>query len=538
MKYRKTVTALGGSLALCCTIAACSSGPTASSNAPLSDADIPSFTFAISAAPPSFDETNSNLPSATDQVMSSVTEPLEYLSSDGKYTLGLAAKVTQPDSNTIVYELRPEITFSDGQPLTAEDVAWSITHAATPPAQTASNLSGAFVGATATGPLEVTVKLKNPRPNARAFISQFLIQQKKFAEAHKADLGTDKAIPVGTGSYTVTTTSSSAITLTRREDYWGEKPKIKQLTYQIVSDDNSAQLAMRSGSVNAATVADPKTIGQWRAIPGATVYSAPSPAENLIGMDVSKAPFDDIHVRKAIAHATDVQGLIKAAWGGEATQLKALLPPANLAGVAGGTQPAEDFVNSLPQYAFDLEKAKAELAQSSHPNGFSTTIEYIDSSPATKLLALSLQQNLKQIGITVDLKSVTLTAWGGEFYQHQLTGLMLAFDFTATVPDPTSLMGALVGQKNIGPQRLNIANWTTPEVEQALPVVNSPGPNAERWAAAKTLLSQIADQVPYIPLAAQNSVTTVGNGYASSTGGMDYRELQNGLWLRHVRARS
>ncbi|MFC8668670.1 ABC transporter substrate-binding protein [Streptomyces sp. NPDC057199] len=535
---RSNRTGIAAVVLLGLTATACAGTDTASDpgTAKLSNQEIPSFTMALPAQPPGFNRATSAQPFVTGMVMSLVTEPLERVSADGRFTPALAEKVTQPDPTTLVYTLRKGVRFSDGQPLTADDVAWSITHTATPPAQTSASVRS-FKSASVSGPLEVTVKLSFAAPSARESVAEAtLIQEKKFATAHKSDLGTAKAIPVGTGPYQVDSATGAGITLNRRNSYWGTKPKVKQLNLKVVTDDNSAQLAMRSGEVNLRQLSNLKTAAQWRDIPGTSVVSSPSNSVNFLAMDVTKAPFDDIHVRRAISHATDIPGLMKAAWGGEATALKGLMPVGSLAGVADGEKPAQTYLDSLPDHSLDLDEAKKELAESAHPQGFTTTVEYVAEVPATKVLALSLQETLKPLGIDLKVKSVTLNAWSAKFFQHQLTGLILGFGFTAGTADPASPLASMVGKENIGPQKANLANFTNSQVEKALPVLTTAGSDASRWTATRTVLSQIAQQVPYVPLASENLLVAIGKGYASSTGDVSNQDLQNGNWALNLRA--
>jgi len=84
-----------------------------------------SFTFGVGAAPISLDiakDFDGNIM----QIMALVTEKLELISSNGDLSPALATSVTQPDSTTLVYHIRSGVTFSDGTPLTAQDVAWSL----------------------------------------------------------------------------------------------------------------------------------------------------------------------------------------------------------------------------------------------------------------------------------------------------------------------------------------------------------------------------------------------------------------------------
>ncbi|MFF3336328.1 ABC transporter substrate-binding protein [Streptomyces sp. NPDC002888] len=533
---RRSAIATVALLALSATACAGAGTDGETGKAKVTDKDIASFTVAMPSQMPGFDRAISAQPYVTGSVMSLVTEPLERVGDDGNYTPVLAEKVTQPDAATVVYTLREGVKFSDGQDLTAEDVAWSITHTAAPPAQTSASVRG-FKSASVSGPREVTVKFSYGAPAARETIANAtLIQEKAFATAHKSNLGTTKAIPVGTGPYQVQSTSASGVVLERRKSYWGTKPKVQTLNFKTIPDDNSAQLAMRSGEVNMRRLTNVKTAGQWRGIDGTTVVSAPSGSLNFLAMDVTKAPFDDIHVRQAISHSVDVPGVIKAAWGGEASALQGLLPLSSLSDVAGGQKTAQSYLDSLPDHNFDLEKAKAELAKSAHPDGFSTTVQYVNEVPYTKVLALSLQENLKQLGIDVKVKATTLNAWSAQFYQHKLTGLTLGFGFTADTHDPSNPLGAMVGKENIGPQKANLANFTTPQVEKALPVLSAAGADAARWKATTTILSQIAEQAAYVPLASEDVLVAFGKGYVSVTGKATTADIGNGAWLLNIRA--
>lgn len=503
--------------------------------AKLSEVDIPNFTVALSSSPQGFDWATSANPVTTGSFMALVTEPIERINPDGSYSPVIATKVTQSNPTTLVYTIRSEVTFSDGQPLTAEDVAWSISHAATPPASTSTSL-GMINGAKATGPLEVTVTLAAPVPTGRDYVADILIQQRKFGQSHASDLGSESAIPVGTGPYTVTSTSSSGLTLTRRDEYWGTMPKVETVDLKTITDDNAATLAMRSGDIDLRQIANVKGLDQWEGIAGTTIYRADANTVDFLAMDTSKAPFNDVHVRKAIAYATDVDGFIKGAYSGEATALKTFLPVDNLVSVAGSKKAANDFADSLPQHEFDIDKAKKELAQSSHPDGFSTTVEYIDSQPAMKLMALSLQQNLKPLGVDIKVKATTLNAWGAKFFQHQLTGLNLAFGFSMSTRDASSLLGSVVGQSNIGPQKQNTANYSTPEIEKALPTLMSAAPNDQRWQSAQTLLSDIAENVPYVPLSELKAIYVMRPGYGSASGDITLVDMMDGRWILNVRA--
>ncbi|GAA1749211.1 ABC transporter substrate-binding protein [Nonomuraea bangladeshensis] len=514
----------------------CAAGPaTDAPPARLTDRTIPTFTWATLAPVTSLDWAQSAHTSVTGMIMSTVTEPLERLSSTGELTPNLASKVSEPDDKTIVYTIREGARFSDGSPLTVEDVVWSIEHCSDPTSRTGSGVQVA--GVEATGPMEVTVKLKKANPSNRAALAlAVLVQQAKFAEAHAAKLGTSEAVPIGTGPYQVSEYTSERVTLTRNPHHWGAKPAPDKVVFTPITDDNSRQLALRGGSIDGGPVTNLQAGQRWRALPGVTVYSTPSLGQDYIFFDIKQPPFDDEHVRRAIAYSLDRAALAKAAFGEFAVPAQGLVPAGHLTGVAGSAEAARGFLSSLPQYGHDPAKAKEELARSGHPQGFTTTVDYISTYPWQKLVLLSLQENLKPLGITIKANTITSTQWGADFFGRKLKGMNIPVPLSPSSPDPSGLLGLLAGKENTGKGGFNVGNWTSPAVEDAVKVVNSPGPAADRWAATQRLLTEAADDVPYIPLFSENTVFALRQGFAFAEPELDIYDLGSGAWVHQVKA--
>lgn len=495
------------------------------------NAAVPVLNWALPNAPASLDYAKSYDNNSTGAIMSLVTEPLEQVSADGAFTPALATSVAQPDATTLVYTLRPGVTFSDGSPLTAQDVVWSIQHFSAATAQT-SAVGQKVASVAVTGPQEVTVHLAAAVPTARAGIDlTTLVEEQKFAEAHADTLGDSGVAPIGTGPYTVSGQTASTVTLVRNPHYTRTKPAPDKVVFSVVSEDTTRQLALRSGSIDGGQVTDRRAGAQWKAIPGASVYSSETMSEDFISLDTSQAPLNDVHVRRAIADSVDRAGIAHAAFGEFATPLTGLVPARELAGVAGSESAAAAFMKSLPQYPVSADNAKAELARSAYPHGFSATLQYVSDQPWEVLAAQSIQQNLKPLGVNLTLKSTTSDQWYGQFFKHQLTGINLPFEFGASCAEPSSLLGKLVGSTNIGAQKLNMANWVSSDVDTAQGVIAVAGPNAARWQATQTILAAIADQVPYVPLFTEDDVYAVRKGFAAVGGELNQFSMSNGQWI-------
>ena len=510
-------------------LAACSSSTDSSDgdSKDATDATIPELNYGLEAIPPTLDVAH-NYNSADMAVMGLVTQPLEIPNMDGTFTGVLAEKVTQPDRQTIVYDLRQDATFSDGKPLTADDVVWTIAHLREPDTHTVSELTD-FKSVKATSDHQVTITLTKPNNAIRGgFAIISFIQQKQYAEKAGADFGTPEAPPVGTGPYVVDTYDTDGVDLARNKEFTGDAPAPDSLKFRAVTDDTAAQLAMRSGDIDLYPLIDIKTAQTWSSVPGAALYSSKSMYLDYVTMNMSVPPFDDPHVRRAIAYATDVDGLIKANYGDEAEPPVAMVPTQIIDKMAPDEQAATDLNAPFADVSFDIEKAKDELAQSAYPDGF--TAEYQFYSPPGRIVGLSLAENLKEIGVTLDLKSRRLNDFLGDLFVNKVPDIGF-FSIAAVVPDPASWYVYIVGKDN----PYNAARYSTPQTEAALKVINEGDDDGARWDAMKSISDSLATDLPYVGLSQPNFVVAGSEGITFTTE-PDFIEMSTGNWIYSIKS--
>ncbi|GAA1360784.1 ABC transporter substrate-binding protein [Catellatospora chokoriensis] len=491
---------------------------------------IDSFTYGIPTPPSSLDLTK-NMNGWTSAVAVMVTQPLERFDSAGQATPVLASKVTTPTDTSVVYDLRADVKFSDGKPLTAADVVAAVQHATdgAAGAQTASILTS-IKDVKATGDAQVTVTLAHPDPAIRGSIAfGVLVSEADAMKRAGADYGTAAGLPVGTGPYVYSSFKADKVELTSNPAYQGTAPRIKKLTFAGFTADTTAQLALRSGAVQANYVNAPKTTPQWKSIAGATVYSTPSLLSTYLTFDTSKAPFNDVHARRAVAHLIDRTSLARVAYGDEAQVMRGMAPDAEFVPLAGSAAAVTAFMSGLPQVAYDPAAAAKELALSATPTGFSIDVPYPSSEPFAEPVLLSLQQAAKPLGITVNLKPQTFIAWATDIYMFKPAPLGV-FQIGDLQPDPNGGMALMVTKANAAPTKFNMASWTPQEIEPLALTMTQSGDRAARWAAASSILTAAAEQLPYVPLFAPNTVLVYGKGYSSSTP-PDFMAFITGAWL-------
>jgi peptide/nickel transport system substrate-binding protein len=335
-----------------------------------------------------------------------------------------------PDGKTYTFTLRPGLKFSNGQPVTADDVAWSLNNFGNPKVN--ANMSSVAVGygnATAVNDRTVKVELKQP---VSAFLYNIsiwpaFILPKNLVEKEGAAFYKH---PVGTGPFMVKEyVKGSHITFVRNPYYWEKgKPYLNSLRYNFATDSNSRILALRS---NAAQIMDGLPFSQIPSIQSdkkLRVQSAKVPLFMGLWLNHTKdKEFTDINVRRAIQYALNRQEMNKAIFHGLGQIPNSVLMGFDMDAGAGTVKP----------YPYDVAKAKALIAKSKYPKGFSTTLQYPSGYDFYTQMGLLLQQELGAIGIKVKLQETDPATGTSNFLamKYDMTFPFASFTSDITVPD-------------------------------------------------------------------------------------------------------
>jgi peptide/nickel transport system substrate-binding protein len=467
-----------------------------------SGGEIDNFTWALEGTIPSlnfFTGFNHTTLSALTLCMEGLAEYTANL----KVAPRLATSWTQPNPTTYIYKVRPGVKFWDGTVMTADDVAFSMAQQMNPKvASQESSFYSSVASVVATGPLEVTVKLKNPDPAFQyvpAFAAGYVVS-KKFLQAHLSDMGTPSVLTMGTGPYKISKFQpDQGVTLVRNDLYWGPKPRIKQITLQFITDPNARLLAMRSHSVDGASLVPLGQISQWKAIPNVRVVTGPGLQTIFFTLDVANPPFNDIHVRRAFAYALDKQGVAQAVFKGYAQPANAMVPPEGWANLLSKSAITKIFAG-FPQYAYDLTKAKAELAQSAMPKGFTTTVTYPDSAPELGLISQILARGLSSLNITLNVKEVPATQWLNGLYAHSQLGIG-TMEWNLDYPDPQNVLDTFLNSQFAVKNAFNLSNFKNAKVDSLLAQQKKSTNNATRGQLMSQIEGIVADQLPVLPVA-------------------------------------
>ena len=442
-------------------------------------------------------------------VASLVSEGLVAPDGVGVLQPALAESWEQTSPTTYVYRVRDDAQFSDGKPLTVDDVVYSIGIASD---QKISPNTAYYWANTksvkATGDNEVTIELKSPDvafewgPTAA---NALWITTKEFVEANDGEIGTSKSLLYGTGPYKVVEFEpDSHIELERVDTWWGGAVPVKTVHIDFIPQEATRQLAKQSGDIDMAINISLNQAQAWDDIEDTSVYFAPN--RSYVGIDfyVSAEPFDDIHVRKAIAHACNREAYVSQLLDGHGEVATALTTPEQIEGVFGpeGAREALAVVYDIP---YDMDAAAAELAQSKVPDGFSVKVGISNSAPQVGQAFQVLKEAVAPLGIVIEIEEMPVEQWYGTIGEKEW-GLAY-MDYTSTTGDPAEMSTWFLGP--YGP-----AGYTNKEVTKLMGQVaeeTDPKKRIELLIEAQRIA---LEDIPYIPLWWGVAATAITDDYA------------------------
>src|SRR5207253_2242233 len=277
---------------------------------------------------------------------------------------GLASKwQSSSDGLTWTFTLRDGLKFSDGTPLKASDVKASLDMARSGEKSAWKDNYVAIKDVTATEDKTVTISLKQPYAPLLSVLAMFSggILPADMAKATDAkDYDNANAWKTkGTGAYYVEGwKKGDPIILKRNPNYWNGKPSVDEVRIEYIPDDNTRVLKLQGAETDLVDFVPFSQISTLSGQSGVKAQTFTIQQTAFVILNTSKPPLNDVKVRQALNYATDKDAIIKSVYFGQAKFMNSPIPQ--------GTY----WDKSLPGYPYDMDKAKALMAQSSAPNGF------------------------------------------------------------------------------------------------------------------------------------------------------------------------
>ena len=428
-----------------------------------------------------------------------VNEPLMSFRPDGTFVPTLATDFDQPDPLTYVYTIRDGVLFSNGTPMTAEDVKFSFElHSADDTTSNSARYWTNVESISVLGDNQIEVTLLEPDPEFPYTVSKTGIVSKALYEAEGDQVGTPGVQQIGTGPYTFGAyTPMRSVELTANPDYWGEAPPYTSITFDSAQDDSTRLLALQSGDYDGIFVPPPGLVTQIDALGSYTPSTASDVALWRIGMDITKAPFDDPKVREAISHAINRDAVVQGAFSGLAVVADAMVPEA-IAAISDPELVVSTYAGYAEDFEFDLDLAAAALAESSVPDGFTVEVVVPASDQTTSLIAQTIAQDLEKIGIDLEIKSLDDQAHANAIYFEKTSQGLTIDSWNAGSPEPANLPYSVLAPGALG----NTAQLDDPAVNEAIATYRAlPSGSPDRQAAFLDILDAAHEQNVYVPLA-------------------------------------
>lgn len=415
------------------------------------------------------------------QVYEGIFSKLIDMDVDGQFVPDLAASWTQDDEKTWTFKLVDNATFHNGEKFTSADVKYSFERLLDP--KTASPYAGLYeqIDSVETpDDLTAVFHLKSPfGPFLTNLATNGQIVNQKAIES-----GDPARQPVGTGPFTfVEWVQGDHITIKKNPNYFREGlPHLDSVTFRFLLVDQSRIDGLASGELDWVDAVPLQQVPQLEKDDRFVYLTSPvAGIPDYLAMNTRTAPFDDPRVRQAVALAISRAEIRDFAYLGTG-ELGLIEVP------TGSTWYDETDVFAAEQ---DIEKAKQLLAEAGHGGGL--TVEYLGLPQYPELLKTGqvVREQLRKIGITMDIKSVDVSVWYDAFVNgtYQITSA-----YQERTIDPDNFYSLVV--KSGG--AVNTTGYTNPEVDALIDKAAASVDKAERMELYRQIRAIVTKDAPLV----------------------------------------
>ena len=434
----------------------------------------------------------------------------------------LASRLDNPDPLTYVAHLRRGVRFHDGRELTSKDVVYTYADFLDP--AFISPFKGAFRVLQSVRALDdYTVEFKLKEPFA-AFPAQ-LAGVPPIVPAGSGD--SMRSFPIGTGPYRFVSAQEDVVTLAAFEGYFDGLPNNAGIVLKVVPDDTMRGLELRKGSVDV-VVNDlpPDMVHQLETSGAFAITRDPGLDFSYLGFNMRDPLLRDKRVRHAIGYAINRDAIVTYLRRGLARPAFGLVPPQAWA-----------FEPDVRTFPYDPARAKTLLDEAGYrdPDGDGPLPRLrlslkISTNEETRLQSTVMQQDLRRVGIDLDLRSYEFAT----FYADVLKGDFQIFSLQwvgGALADP-DIIRRVFHSSQVPPAGFNRGYYMNPEVDRLIDEASRALSEEERRAKYSRAQQLIAEDAPYIPIWNRVNVILAQPGFTGlhlpPTG--DFQALRDVRW--------
>ncbi|OQA60072.1 MAG: Oligopeptide-binding protein AppA precursor [bacterium ADurb.Bin270] len=403
----------------------------------------------------------------------------------------LVESYEQPSETIYIFRIREGVKFHNGLPLTAEDVEY--TYKSILGSELNSPFKGAFDRVKAMevlSPTSIRIELKEPYAPFLTVLGIGIVP-KKIASEMGEGFGT---APVGTGPYKlIRFVSDSIVELEANAEYYGEIPKTRKLTFDVIKDDNVRILKLMKGEIDLVQNGiPPMLIDKILEDPAIKMKSDTSVVVTYLGFNLSDPILKNGLVRGAIAHAIDRDAIIGHRFKGLAVKANSILAPENWA-----------YNSELRGYDFDPSQAKRMLDEAGFPDpdgdgpGKRFVIVYKTSTVKERIdIAQMIAHQLGDVGIGVRVEPYE---WG-KFYGDIRKGNFQMYSLSWSLLTEPDMFYDICHTSQLAPKGVNRNRYSDPEVDDLVLLGRVTMDRARRKEIYARVQQILLQDLPYLPL--------------------------------------
>ncbi|MDM0057668.1 ABC transporter substrate-binding protein [Variovorax fucosicus] len=440
------------------------------------------------------------------------------------------------DGKEMRFKLRPNVRWHDGKPFTSADVKFTFEEVWLKVHPRARSTFAAVESIETPDPLTVVLKLRNP---SGVILSALNSAESQILPKHLYE-GTDivrnpwNAKPVGTGPFRFKEwVRGDRIVLERNPDYWDAgKPYLDQVVYRTIPDATARYAAFETGAVQYGVLSPISINDLERAQKNKNLQVEFRGYEwlassNVLEFNVRKPPFNDVRVRRAVAHAIDLQAMSKVTARGFAKP---------------GTSPVLStqtrfFTSDLPIYPFDVKQADRLLDQAGLPRKgdgvrFAVTLDWLPFGETFLRYGEFVKQSLRRVGIDVTIRGQDLPQFMRRVYSQNDFDLIVTH--RAGFGDPQIGTDRLYWSKTIlkDVPWSNGSGYSSPAMDGLIEAAHEAPTEDRRIELYKKVQRQAQTDIPNFTLLENRMYTIASARVRGLSTGSDgsYESLKN-VWL-------
>jgi len=422
--------------------------------------------------------------------------------------LAVGQPVFSDDKLTMTIKIRTDAKFSDGKPVTADDVVFTYNISISP--DYTGPRKGTFEKVQKVEKVDdSTIKFTFKEPHAGYIdmliyniLPQHLLKDTPIKELDKSPFYKN---PVGSGPYKlVEWKAGQYLTFTRNDNYYGGKPSVEKVTVKIIPDANAQMAQLQTGEINmiaipadnlAAIEQFAKTSGKIKLNKG-----IPTSTYTFVAWNLTNPLFQDKKVRQALTTAMDRKAIVDSVLEGQGKVTNSQTPPTYWS-----------YTDNVPKFDYNVEKAKQMLAEAGwkDTNGdgtldkdgknFEFELQVNQGNTVREKAVTVIQQQMKKVGINVTPRVVETSAYTKNFQSKNFQAAFYAWSISGD-PNPKSSWHSSEIEKG-----LNTVSYKNAEVDELIEEDWKTFDKAKRKEMLNKIDALVSEDQPYSFLYSQTA---------------------------------